>query len=87
MIPLFIDSQVPYLPSGSAGGSLLTLPVGAGVLLDHLAAPMGDDLDGDVLIMPTFAVDASYERMVQASVLVPPIMSRPPPLIWLEAFP
>ncbi|UCG16666.1 MAG: sugar transferase [Phycisphaerales bacterium] len=68
MIPLFIDSQVSYLSSSSGGGSLLRLPVGAGVLLDHLAAPMGDDLDGDVLIMPTFAVDASYERSVQASV-------------------
>jgi lipopolysaccharide/colanic/teichoic acid biosynthesis glycosyltransferase len=66
IIPLIIDSEVPYLCQ-SEPAPLLTLPLGLTSVLDHLAPLLAPLAAGDVLVMPAFEAPADYESLISAS--------------------
>ncbi len=66
LIPLIIDSRVPYVPHQARPLSLLALPLGENTVLGHLAHLLaGEDVSlNHVIVMPQFAVTAEYRSLL-----------------------
>lgn len=66
IIPLIIDSKVPYTPGGPSATSMLTLPLAEGSILDHLAGRLAGVHEGRFLVMPDFEADGAYQDQIRA---------------------
>lgn len=73
LVPLAIDSKVPFVSDEDGGSSLLMLPLGTGTVLEHLVGELAGDMVsvGQVLVMPTFTPTPAYQEALRRSTSIP----------------
>ena len=67
LIPLIIDCEAGYAAGASAPDSALLLPLGGGLVLDHLVARLAGLHQGRILVVPNFPAGRDYPERIRES--------------------
>jgi lipopolysaccharide/colanic/teichoic acid biosynthesis glycosyltransferase len=62
---LILDHRPHFVPSGEETASLLALPLGSSSVLDQWITRILHDVDGELLIVPTFPPSPAYEQLLR----------------------